>query len=160
MRSWRSPASLRMGAGAVRPGSAVPAVARELVRVDLDTVPRSRTDDELAAGDLQRLGEQVVAHIEEVRELAGPPRRAAVGGTEGDGARAADLAVDLVSHDDLDPEALTQVEDALGRGEASAGRLDADHGGRAAEQFPGHVGGRRGALVGDGGHGRAGGQPA
>src|SRR5688572_2080590 len=73
------------GSCAVRPGSAVPAVARELVRVDLDTDPRPQTDDELSAGDLQRLGEQVVAHIEEVRELAGPPRRAAVGGTEGDG---------------------------------------------------------------------------
>ena len=86
--------------------------------------------------------------------------RAAVGGAEGDGAGGADLAVDLVAHDDLDPEALALVEDALGGGEAGAGRLDADHGGRAAEQLARHVAGRRDALVGDGGHGRAGGQPA
>src|SRR3712207_434683 len=70
--------------GADEAGSAVLAVALELVGVDLDAESRSRTDGELAAGDLQRLGEQVVAHVQEVGELAGAARRAAVGGTEGD----------------------------------------------------------------------------
>src|SRR3712207_2105291 len=45
-----------------RTGSAVLAVVRELVGVDVDADPGPRTDDELAAGDLQRFGEQVVAH--------------------------------------------------------------------------------------------------
>src|SRR3954452_3664234 len=93
--------------------SAVPAVVRQLVRVDVDADPGSWTDGELAAGDLQRLGEQVVAHVQEVGQLARPARGAAVGGTEGDGAGGADLAVDLVAHDDLDAEALALVEDRL-----------------------------------------------
>src|SRR5688500_18514700 len=54
--------------GAVRKGkgcgkSAVLAVARELVRVDLDAKARSGADGQLTTGDLQRLGEQVVGHV-------------------------------------------------------------------------------------------------
>src|SRR3712207_2117683 len=136
------------------------AVARELVGVDLDADPGPRTDGELAAGDLQRLGEQVVAHVQEVGELTGPSRRGPVGGAEGDGAGGADLAVDLVAHDDLGAEALALVQDRLRGAEPGAGRLDADGGRRAVEQLAGDLAGRRRALVGDGGHRRLRGEPA
>src|SRR3954463_1515707 len=143
---------LARGGGQGGPFSAVPAVVRQLVRVDVDADPGSGTDGELAAGDLQRLGEQVVAHVQEVGQFARPARGAAVGGAEGDGAGGADLAVDLVAHDDLDAEALALVEDRLRGAEPRASRLDADHGRRAAEQFAGYLAGGRGALVGDGRH--------
>src|ERR687894_244951 len=144
----------RCGPVVVEPRSSVLAGAGELVEVDVDADPRPGTDDELAAGDLQRFGEQVVAHVQEVGELAGPAGRAAVGGAEGHGAGGTDLAVDLVAHDDLDAEALALVQDALRGAEAGAGGLDADGGRRAAEQLAGDLTGRGGALVGDGRHRR------
>ena len=64
-----------------------------------------------------------------------------VGGAERDGAHRAELAVDLVAHDDLDAQALALVVDALASGEAGAGGLDADGGGGAAEDLAGDLGG-------------------
>src|SRR3954449_7764125 len=84
----------------------VGAVVRELVGVDLDPEARSRTHGQFPAADLQRLGEQVVAHVQEVRQLAGAPGAVPVRGAEGDGARGADLAVDLVAHHDLGAHSL------------------------------------------------------
>src|SRR3712207_1745334 len=115
----------RRGGGCGR-RSTIPAVAGELVGVDLDADPRSGTDGELAAGDLQRLGEQVVAHVQEVGELTGAARRGAVSGAEGHAAGGADLAVDLVAHHDLDAEALALAQDRLRGREPGAGGLDAD----------------------------------
>src|SRR3712207_6135205 len=140
----------RCGGGAVPSPSAVLPVAGELVGVDLDADPGSGTDGQLAAGDLQRLGEQVVAHVQEVGELTGAARRGAVSGAEGHAAGGADLAVDLVAHHDLDAEALALAQDRLRGGEPGAGRLDADHRGGAGEQLAGHVGRGGDALVGDG----------
>ena len=102
-----------------------------------------------AVADLQRLGEQVVGHVEEVGQLAGAARGEFVRGAEGDGARGADLAVDLVAHHDFQPQTLGQVVDALGGGEPGARGLDADRGGGPAQHLAGDVGGRRNRLVGD-----------
>ena len=102
-----------------------------------------------AVADLQRLGEQVVGHVEEVGQLAGAARGELVGGAEGDGARGADLAVDLVAHHDLEAQALGEVVDALRGGESGARGLDADRGGGPAEHLAGHVGRGRDRLVGD-----------
>src|SRR3712207_269558 len=74
------------GRGAVRSPSTVLPVAGELVGVDLDADPGSWTDGELTAGDLQRLGEQVVAHVQEVGELTGTACGVPGGGAEGPGA--------------------------------------------------------------------------
>ena len=86
------------------------------------------------------------------RKLDSSPARREVqlvGGAEGDRARGAELAVDLVAHHDLQAEALGQVVHPLRAGEAGAGGLDADRGGRSAEHLAGDVGRGRDRLVGD-----------
>src|SRR5690348_4571738 len=93
----------------IRSSGPIGAVVRELVGVDLDPEARSRTHGQLAAADLQRLGEQVVAHVQEVRQLPRPAGAVPVRGPEGDGARGADLAVDLVAHHDLGAHPLALV---------------------------------------------------
>src|SRR6185437_5288232 len=114
----------------------VGAVAGEFVLVDLDAEARALADAQRPVADLQRLGQQVVAHVEEVRQLARAARGGRERGTEGQAAQRAELAVDLVAHHHVDPESFALGEDAVRPGEAAAGGFDADAGGRAAEQFP------------------------
>src|SRR5579875_3603321 len=117
----------------------VGAVVRELVLVDHGAEAGGFADPEHPVPDLQRLGQQVVAHVEEVRQLPGPAGGGLERGPEGQAAQRAELAIDLVAHHHVDAKALTLGQDAVRPGEAGAGGLDADPGGRAAQQFPGDV---------------------
>src|SRR5579871_335781 len=136
--------------GAVMAGSLlmVLAVAGEFGLVELDAEPGCFPDAKFAVVDLQRFGEQVVGHVEEVGQLPGTAGGELVGGAEGEGAQRAELAVDLVAHHDLDAESFTQAKDALGVGEPGTRGFDADSGGGAAEQFAGDLGRPGDALVG------------
>ena len=88
-------------------------VVAELALVDVDAQARALADQNGAVLDDQRLGEQVVAHIEEVGQFTGVARGGLVGGAERRVAHRADLAVDLVSDDHLDAESFAQVVDTL-----------------------------------------------
>src|SRR6478735_613009 len=127
----------------------VEAVVPQLVVVDLHAQARAGPDEELAVIDTQGLGEQVVAHVEEVGELARVEGGAPVRGAEGDGTDRAELAVDLVAHHDLEPEPLAQMEHPLRGREAGACRLDRDRGRRPAKHLAGDLGGGRRRLVRD-----------
>src|SRR6185369_5670071 len=146
---WRNSGALGIldGGWPWRPSAVVPVVA-ELVLVDVDAQTRALADQDGAVLDDQRLGEQVVAHVEEVGQLTGAARGGLVSGAECRVAHRADLAVDLVSDDHLDAESFAQVVDALGVGESGARGFDGDTGRRAAEDLPGHIGGPGHALVG------------
>src|ERR1700751_5363932 len=110
---------------------AVLAVAGEFVFVDVDSETGTFADPERPVLDLQRLGEQVVGHVEEVGQFGGTARCALERGGEGEAAQRSDLAVDLVSHHHFGAQSLAEVEHALGVGEAGARRLDTDSGGGA-----------------------------
>src|ERR1035437_1512680 len=118
-------------------GSSVLAVAGELVLVDLDAETRTLTDAEGPVDDLQRLGEEIVGHVQEVGQLSGPARGELEGRTERDAAQRTELTVDLIAHHDVHPEPFAQAQYPLRVREAGARRLDAPSGGRPAEQFAG-----------------------
>src|SRR4029450_1493380 len=112
-RSWGRRTSIRTWKSMVSPASAVGAVVVELVGVDLHAQARVGTHCELTVVDLERLREQVVAHVEEVGELAGALGGQSEGRAERDRAHRTELAVDLVAHYHLDAESLREVVHAL-----------------------------------------------
>src|SRR4029450_2105699 len=112
-RSWGRRTSIRTWKSMVSPASAVGAVVVELVGVDLHAQARVGTHCELTVVDLERLREQVVAHVKEVGQLAGALRGQSEGRSEGDRAHRTELAVDLIAHDHLDAESLHEVVHAL-----------------------------------------------
>ena len=82
----------------------------QLVGVDVGPDSWHLTDADGARHDLQRLGQQVVRHVQVVGEL--PARREWPRmPPESDRGEAADLGVDLVAHRDVHAEALAQAED-------------------------------------------------
>src|SRR6478752_9944487 len=85
--------------GLPREGSVfVGPVTGEFVGVDIDAESDAGLYPQEAVADAQRLGEQVVGHVEEVGQLARAARRELVRGAEGHGTGAADLTVDLIAH--------------------------------------------------------------
>src|SRR4029453_10140710 len=116
-RSWGGGTAIRTWKSMVSPASAVGAVVVELVGVDLHAQARVGTHCELTVVDLERLREQVVAHVEEVGEragaLGGPREGQSKGRAERDRAHRTELAVDLVAHYHLDAESLREVVHAL-----------------------------------------------
>src|SRR6185312_5295707 len=89
--------------------SVVGSVPREPVWIDVDAKAGAGWGVKETVADLQWLGQQVVTHIQEVRQLAGPPGGELVRRPECHGARRADLPVDLVAHHDLQAQALREV---------------------------------------------------
>src|SRR6201998_4419760 len=110
---------------------AVLAVVGEFAFVDLNSEAGTFADPQHAVLDLQRLGEQVVGHVEEVGQFGGTARCALERGGEGEAAQRSHLAVDVVSHHHFGAQSLAEVEHALRVGEAGARRLDTDSGGGA-----------------------------
>src|ERR1700758_1978146 len=81
---------------------AVLAVVGEFAFVDLNSEAGTFAYPQHAVLDLQRLGEQVVGHVEEVGQFGGTAGRALECRGEGEAAQRSDLAIDLVSHHHLD----------------------------------------------------------
>src|ERR1700758_4204183 len=141
-------------------GSAVLAVVGEFAFVDVDSEPRTFADRQHAVLDLQRLGEQVVGHVEEVGQFGGTARCALERRGEGEAAQRTDLTVDLVSHHHLDAQSLAETEHALRVGETRAGRLDTDSAGGAVQQLPDDFSWAGRAFVGENRDGAVRDQPA
>src|ERR1700743_2638431 len=87
-------------------GPSVGSVVRELVLVDHGAEAGGLADPQHAVPDLQRLGQQVVAHVQEVGQFPGPAGGGLERGPEGQAAQRAELAVDLVAQHHVDAEAL------------------------------------------------------